>query len=729
MAITSSALQKKRRSKARLRVLTALNVGLAGLITSSGTNAADEIPSSQTELKTTLPVISVTGRDPAELDTQSGGRVAKRSTSASKTAAAIVETPYSLSVVTAAEMETRGVSSVEEAIRYVPGVLTQTYGYDDRGYEWFTIRGFDNLSSASYLDGLRQPAASFLSAQNEPFGLERIEVLRGPSSVMYGQGDAGGVVARVSKRPRADQEQVVRAQVGTLGRREIAADLGGRANEDGSVLYRVVALTRDSRPQNDFPGFRERSTRRVYFAPSMTWKASDATSVTVLSHFLDVKATTNHTEYLGPKQTRSGVLLGEPSFDAYNHQQWGVGYEVEHKLGADWGVRQNARVANTKLNTAFVYGWGVESAGVDGDVSRFAERHLQGMSHVAIDNQLHGKFDLGWSQHSAVVGLDFLRSKFKTLGMSDNAPGLNILRPIYGQRILEPASVTTDLDRTQRQVGLYFQDQIKVAQQWRLDVGLRRDMVRTGTADRLSPGKAEEKDSATTKRLGLTYVANSGVAPYASYTESFLAQSGTDFQGSRFDPSKGKQYEVGVKYQPKNGSGLMSAALFDLTKSNVKTTDPMHPGFSIQTGEIRSRGVEFEIKQRIAKALNVSLQYTVNDVEVTRSTEENFGKRPVNIPRNLASAWMDYDLPKVGTGRLKVGAGIRYVGKRFADSINTITTPAHTLVDASVTYDLNSWQFAMHATNLFDKAYPGTFAYGYYPGAKRTVNLTAALRF
>lgn len=325
MAITSSALQNKQRSKVRLRVLTALNVGLAGLITSSGANAADEIPSSQTELKTTLPVISVTGRDPAELDTQSGGRVAKRSTSASKTAAAVVETPYSLSVVTAAEMETRGVSSVEEAIRYVPGVLTQTYGYDDRGYEWFTIRGFDNLSSASYLDGLRQPAASFLSAQNEPFGLERIEVLRGPSSVMYGQGDAGGVVARVSERPRADQEQVVRAQVGTLGRREIAADLGGRANEDGSVLYRVVALTRDSRPQNDFPAFRERSTRRVYFAPSMTWKASDATSVTVLSHFLDVKATTNHTEYLGPQQTRSGVLLGEPSFDAYNHQQWGVG--------------------------------------------------------------------------------------------------------------------------------------------------------------------------------------------------------------------------------------------------------------------------------------------------------------------------------------------------------------------------------------------------------------------
>ncbi|MCK6374131.1 MAG: TonB-dependent receptor plug domain-containing protein, partial [Zoogloea sp.] len=324
-----------------------LQTGLLGLFVTSIACAAESAEAQKELPEATLPVVSV--KASADQETATGpvqGYVAKRSSTATKTDTSILETPQSVSVITREELDARGATSVIEAIRYVPGVLAETYGRDDRGFEWFTIRGFENIYSASYLDGLRQPGNGYTSQQNEPYGLERIEVLRGPSSVMYGQGDAGGVVARVSKRPNVALNNEVRIQIGNFGRRELATDVGGLLSEDGSLMYRLIALGRDNQPQNDYSNYEEKRTKRVYLAPSITWRQSDDTSLTLLSDFLDIRAGTNATEYLGAGQQRSGVLTGEPAFDRHNQRQWSLGYQFEHRLDTTWTFRQNMRTAS-----------------------------------------------------------------------------------------------------------------------------------------------------------------------------------------------------------------------------------------------------------------------------------------------------------------------------------------------------------------------------------------------
>ena len=711
-------------------IARALQAGLLGLFVTSIACAAESADTQNEPLEATLPVVSVKAR--ADQETATGpvqGYVAKRSSTATKTDTSILETPQSVSVITREELDARGATSVIEAIRYVPGVLAETYGRDDRGFEWFTIRGFENIYSASYLDGLRQPGSGYTSQQNEPYGLERIEVLRGPSSVMYGQGDAGGVVARVSKRPDAAPNNEVRVQIGNFGRRELATDVGGLLSEDGSLMYRLIALGRDNQPQNDYPKYDDKRTKRVYLAPSITWRQSDDTSLTLLSDFLDIRAGTNATEYLGPGQQRSGVLTGEPAFDRHNQRQWSLGYQFEHRLNATWTFRQNMRTASNNVDTRFVWGWGVESADTLGNMTRDAYGHYESMRHTAIDNQLMGRFQLGGIEHTTLLGLDWIRINYKAKATIGAAPGLNVLSPLYGLAVSEPQTAYSDSQDVQRQTGVYIQDQMKLGQHWRLNAGLRHDSVQTRSSDHLTGTSTSVNDSAVTGRLGISYLTSSGWAPYASYTESFLPQTGADFSGKRFDPSRGKQYEVGVKYQPNQGNGLISASLFNLSKTNVQTTDPDHVGYAVQTGEILSRGLEVEVKQEITRGLNVSAQYTLSKTEVTRSNDIDLGKRPVNVPQQMASAWLDYRVQGGDLRGLGFGMGVRHVGKRYADSENLVTIPSHTLMDVAIRYDAKQWSTVLNINNALNKDYVGSFAYGYYPGVRRTVNLSTTYRF
>jgi iron complex outermembrane receptor protein len=209
----------------------------------------------------TLPVVKVHASPEGAQDS---GFVRRRSDSATKTVTPLVETPQSISVIGSEEMAARGVTSVTEAVRYTPGILAETYGSDDRGTPWFSIRGFEDIYTSSYLDGLRQPAFSYTVQINEAYGLDRIDVVRGPSSVMFGQVDAGGIVNRVRKLPTADAPREVLVQLGNLGRKQLAADVGGTLGTDGQLLYRLVATGHETDAQARYPGFDAETRKRIF---------------------------------------------------------------------------------------------------------------------------------------------------------------------------------------------------------------------------------------------------------------------------------------------------------------------------------------------------------------------------------------------------------------------------------------------------------------------------------
>ncbi|MBB4845103.1 iron complex outermembrane receptor protein [Paucibacter oligotrophus] len=718
--------------KGRMTLREALAQLLAGSGLAAGAEGASIVikaapPAPGGAKEAVLPVVTV--RAGAEQESSWGpvkGYVATHSAMATKTDTAIIETPQSISVIGRDELDARGVNATIEALRYVPGVVTSFYGQDDRSWEWFSIRGFGSSYDANYLDGLRQPSGGYTVLQNEPYGLERIEVLRGPSSTMYGQGDAGGVISRISKRPRADAPREVEVQLGNYGRRRLAADLGGVLDDDGKLIYRVVAAGLGTDPQNDYPGWDEKRSKRTYIAPSIAWKPSPDTTLVVLADYHAFRTTSNSNEYVGQDHKRTRILTGEPSHDLHDQRQWSLGYQFEHRLNPNWTIRQNLRTARADLDAKFVYGYG--SADALGNFAQDAYKRDESLRYTALDNQLQGRFDWFGMQHTALVGVDWLRVNFDDKAYTGAGPTLNVNNPVYGQPVADPSTLYESYVDKQRQLGFYAQDQMKLGPSWRITAGLRHDRAHTDNNERLAATTPRRDDSATTGRLGVSYVMASGLAPYASYAESFLPQVGSDFSGKRFDPTRGKQLELGVKYQPGEGKALFTAAVFDLTKTNVQTLDPEHVGYNVQTGEVRSRGLELEIKQELFRGLNVSAQYTWTDTEVTKSGDADLGKQLPNVPRHLASAWMDYKVQGNDWRGLGFGLGVRHVGKRYDDSANSLTSSSYTLVDAALTYDAGNWSLALNVNNLFDKDYLANASYG-YPGSRRTAVLSAKYRF
>lgn len=689
-------------------------------------------PRSETE--TTLPVVRVKAN--ADKETATGpvtGFVAKRSATGTKTDTPIIETPQSISVLTRDELESRGARDVTEALRYVPGVTVDQYGPDSRGQDWLNLRGFSGFGSALYLDGLPMATnANFANQRSEPFGLERIEVLRGPTSVLYGQGDPGGIVNRVSKRPRADADAVqeIEVQLGSFNRRQIAADLGGTFDKDGQLRYRVVATGLGTDTQDKYTNGKAITNKRYYLAPSLTWLPSADTSLTLLSEF---KRDRNrgfafaYTEPVAPVGRATHVLVGEPSFSGFDQDQSSVGYQFVHRLSDIWAVRQNARLAEVKVDYHRVQDRDLQADGHT--VTRAADIFDERTRQAIVDTQLQGKLQAGVIEHQVLLGIDWSHRDLTFRQHSGSAPDLDTLNPVYGQVVTAPTTLTGDSQQRLRQTGLYAQDQVHLDQHWLVTLGGRMDWATQRTSDHLASTTQSQDDHAFSGRAGLTYLTDSGWAPYVSYATSFLPQAGRTFKGNAFASTDGKQYEIGVKFAPEGSRSLFTVAVFDLTKRNVLTVDPDHTDYYVQTGEVRSRGLELEGKFTLTRGLDATANYTFNDVKVTRSNDGNQDKTPTITPKQTASVWLDYTVQDSDWRGLGFGAGVRYVGSTFDDALNTVSTSAFTLFDAAIHYDSGPWRFALNGSNLANKKYLATCSSGCLWGSERSVVLSAKYRF
>lgn len=664
----------------------------------------------------------------AEMVTVTGYRnyVPTDNGTATKTDTPILETPQSVSVVTQDELQLLHVQNLEQATRYTAGIVSGSYGADDR-FDWLTLRGF---SPTKYLDGLQLPSAVFAQSRLDIYGMQQVDILKGPSSVLYGQVPPGGLVNMESKLPTDQAFGDVQGQFGSFGSAAGAFDLGGPVDDQGRFLYRLTGLDRENDTQTDHV-----HDKRVFIAPAATWNILPGMTLTVLSHYqYDRSGTTVQflpaagTLLANPHgQIPEDTYVSEPDHDHFERREYDIGYKFDYRLNDTWSFHQGFRYGDVKATYDTIYG-----AGLQADLrtlDRYAYLVEEDARDVALDSSVTANLRTGPLSHQILFGVDYRHGE-DTDGTGFAAgPSIDVYNPVYGQVFPRPAYYTWT-DQNQDQVGLYAQDQIKYERAI-LTVSLRHDWVDTSTRNLLAGGTTTQDDTNFSYRVGANYLFDNGLTPYVSYAKSFTPTLGTDFAGTPFKPTTADQVEIGVKYQPPGYRSLVTIAGYDLTETNATTNDPVHEFSSIQTGEVEVKGVEIEGVARLSDALSLNLSYAYTDSVVTKSNGDDLGKQLTLVPKHQASALADYTLKDGPAAGLGFGGGVRYVGATFGDAANDWRAPSYTLVDAIVHYDLPHWRVALNANNLFDRRYIATCNganYCYY-GSSRTVLGTISYRW
>jgi iron complex outermembrane recepter protein len=675
------------------------------------------------------------------------GHVATRSAIGTKIETPLVEIPQTISVVTREEMDRRGVQDFNDIVSYSPGIRAIDYP-GGPGAPDFWMRGFRDFNMFGvYRDGLRAGFNNY-DTNFEPYALERMDVIKGPSSVLFGQSAPGGIVNLTTKRPTDVGIREVQAQIGSYDRYQGAFDFGGPVDEEGRWLYRVTGLGRDSGTQVDHA-----PDDRLYIAPAVTFRPTDDTTLTLLTSYQKLKMSGAEQSipmvgslYPNPLgQIGTDVYLGEPGVSDWEVENLSLGYEFEHNLNDDWTIRQNARYMHSKVDfvSAWPANWPVEL--IDG---RFYPVGLQdrpkNTDTYLIDTNAVGHIDTGPLSHTLLTGIDYGRySGEETRRNSTNFSVIDIFNPSYGNTDFVFGDPWVDGKSTVEQVGLYVQDQIKY-DNWILTLAGRQDWVVNKEYNYLDGTVQQANNDAFTGRVGLGYVFDNGIAPYVSYSTSFQPQSGTyapQRGGGMFEPTEGTQYEAGVKYQPPGMNSFISASVFQITQTNVTTGDPLYTGFSTQEGEIRSRGIELEGKLDVTEELSLIAAYAFIDAEITEDNEifgtSRVGLTPSAVPEHMASLWADYTFSSGPLEGLGLGAGARYIGTSF-NSANTVKVPSYTLYDAAIRYDLGALRpdlegatLALNVNNLTDEKYvtPGFYDNTVFYGKRRQILGTLTYRW
>lgn len=688
----------------------------------------------------TLPNINVQGVGVQSVTAPMEGIVATRSSVGTKTNTAIKEVPQSISVITREEMDQRGVQDFNSAVAYTPGIRAIDY-VGGQGSPDIYMRGFRSFNLfGTYKDGLRSGFNQY-DTDIETFAMERIDVIKGPASVLYGQMAPGGMVNMTSKRPTDEDIHEVQIQGGSNDRKQGAIDLGGRLDDEGKLTYRFVALKRDSGTQVDHS-----PDNRTYVAPSLTWKPDDDTSFTLLTSYMKtrkggseqsfpVNGTVRNTAH---GHVPSSTYLGDPDVSKYEVENTSIGYIFERQLDENWKFTQNARYM--KSNVDYISN-GARNSGqlaADGRTYTFGyQKRPKKTDTFLLDNNLQRHFETGAIGHDVMIGIDYGHYSGRESRTGANNQTVDIYDPVYNANVVWNTNKSTDGKSVIVQKGIYFQDLISL-NKWRLTLGGRNDWLEDREYSYLgSGGRTTQDDHKFTGRVGLAYLFDNGITPYASYSTSFQPTSGTAKDGSYFKPTEGEQYELGIKYEPPGYNSSITASVYDLTQKNVTTTDPTDSSYQVQTGEQRSRGLELEGKAELTKGLDLIASYAYTDAEVTKANTVGTGSSaynlkgnvPASVAKNTASLWLHYSIQSGPLDGLGMGVGQRYVGSSY-NAKNTVKVPGYSLTDASVRYDLGKLSqdlkgasADLSVSNLFNKTYftPGFYEYTVFYGTQRTV--------
>ncbi len=643
--------------------------------------------------------------------------------SATKSDTPVFETSRSISIEDQQALRDKGALELADAYVYTAGVFGETFGVATRG-DWVKVRGLD---VPEYRDSLQALFGNYNNTRSDIYTLEQVELLKGPSSVLYGQGSPGGLINVVSKRPKEDFQGEIIADYGTFDRKQIAADFTGNIDENGKFLYRMVALYRDSDTQINHV-----ENNAVVIAPSLTWRPSDATNITILANYQEQTGDTA-AQFLPVDGTLRpapngefipfDTYLGEPEFNRYDRETYSATLLASHDISANWTTELTARY--TKGEADYRQAWpafigGTRYVDANGTVARTFYQSDASSEQFAIDGRIKGIFETGALEHNILVGVDYQNVKTENDYYYAFAPVgffINVFNPVYGNvPTVDQLGPYFDFPASKNnQIGISIQDQIRY-DKWLFTLGIRGDKVNSDT------GTVEQDDENISLSFGGMYQFENGLSPYASYSESFQPVVGTLFDGSAFAPEQGKQYEVGVKYQIPGTQSLITAAYFDIEQTNIRTADPTNVGFQVQEGDVKIKGFEIEANAQFGD-FNIDANYSYLDTETTA------GFRLNSVPDHQASTWIGWR----PTGKLsgfKAGFGLRYVGESWGGA-DILRTPDYLLADAMIGYETEHWDLTVNARNLTNKEYLSTcLARGdCFVGEERTVVARLAYKF
>ena len=651
------------------------------------------------------------------------GYKASRSATATKTDTPIIDTPAAIQVIPRQVIEDQGARRLIDVVRNTSGV--QIHGSNGNRQDIIQIRGFSayRLARNGFLSAPSYGDAGQLGLAN----VERVEVLKGPPSVLYGPADPGGLINIVTKKPEAEPQYSVTGRAGSFDFYRGDIDLNQPLTEDGELLARFIASYQNS------DSFRDRfiDSERIQVAPSLRWVPTSRTTVDLELEYYEQDQQND----FGLVAVDGNALalprerfLGEPG-DRVEADELRIQTTIDHRFNDDWSLRTLARFSDTSQTPTQSYPFGLAADGRTLN-RRFYDVHASWQNY-ALQANLTGQFETGPLEHQLLFGADGNFTRFESQSRSADLDPIDIFNPVYGATF-GPLSDPFKQDRRIDFYGVYLQDLISFGDHWKLLLGGRYDTAKT-QFDRNGASVTDKWDQAFSPRAGLVFQPIDDLSLYASYTTSFLPPlSGASFDGEAFEPEEGEQFEIGVKRDWFDGRLSTTLAAYQLTRSNVSTADPQNPTFSIQVGEQRSRGVEFDIAGELAPGWRIIGSLAYLDAEVTKDNALPVGNRLINAPEWSGSLWTAYAFQDKPLRGLEVGGGVFAVGDRKADFDNRVDVDGHARVDLFARYEVNdNIGLALNIENLFDKKYvEGVRDPNFIDvGAPRSVFGTVQIRF
>ncbi|MBK0125343.1 TonB-dependent siderophore receptor [Pantoea sp. S61] len=670
--------------------------------------------------------IVVTAQPQESASSPTQGYLATRSSGSSKTDQPLITTPQSISVVTRQQMEDQGAQDLNQVLNYTPGVFTNFGGAATR-YDTIALRGFHGGDvDNTFLDGLRimSDGGSFNILQVDNWLLDRVDVIKGPSSALYGQTVPGGLVNQVSKRPQFAEEGHFRLSTGTNATNSAAFDYTNAINDQWA--FRLTGITRNSDTQYDH-------TREEKYAisPQLLWQPSEDTSLVLRAYLQKDPSGGYHGSVPaeGTLYSHNGRKLsdsfyeGDSALDQFKRHEQIYSYDFSHRFNEVWSVYSTASYSHSNVDLDQVYQIGWDATNPD-LLTRYYSGERSSLSAWANDNRLQADFATGAVQHRVILGAEYHRYKNDLSNAGGYASSLN---PWTGEAVdAMPDYSWAESTRRYYQTGLYLQDELQL-DRWHLDLSGRYDRIVSNN------GTSRRQDDHVSGRAALLYAFDSGISPYVSWSQAITPASLTDPDGNQLKPTTSEQYEAGVKYQPVGTRDMYSIALYDLTQNDVANRNVVDSTYS-PSGKVHSQGIELEARNQLTPRLSTIAGYTLNHLRFKDSVDGNDGHTPYVTPNSMASFWGHYQFDY----GLSAGAGVRYIGKQWADNENTTRLPSVTLFDASVRADLGAWDsqlkgawLQVNANNLTDKKYlAACYGTGYcYRGAERTITATVGYDF
>lgn len=618
------------------------------------------------------------------------GYVAESGQQATKVDTPILLIPQAMTVVTQDQLEDQAPRTINESLTYASATNPYSFGYDNR-FDAFSVRGFPLYYDGVFRDGIRQYNAPTALYKNEPYGLEALALLKGPSSSLYGASGAGGIMNLVSKRPKDEYFNELRLSTGEHSRAEAAFDFSGPFKTNDAVRYRLTGLFRDSDTHLD--GFDD---DKFYLAPSLSVDIGDNTTMTFLGEWSKSK-TGGVAGFYNPSPGQvSNLYNGDPDYNDFTQDQWRIGYEIESQLSDYLIFRQNARLSQVDVDLTYS-GW--YPTGTPAGLARYWGHYKEDMRATTMDTMLQVNVDTGPVSHEIIGGIDLTRSHYD----SASALGYVSIADTAAQTPAFAGSLNMD------QVGVYLHDQMSV-DAWTIFASARFDKVKVDGKNAAS-ALYEQEDSGSSARLGVSYEFDNGLSLYGNVSTSFLPVPQLVYDDINSPatrpgrPTEAVQKEIGIKYQIPGTNSLLSANYFDIEATDQLILDATAGVNKARQVNMDSRGIELEAMIDFDNGWSTIGSFTHQDVKFA-DDDANFAGNAVNsVPKNTAALWVHYDIESGPARGLGIGAGARYVGSSYGNDANTIENDAQTYFDISLDYEFpqaKGLSAQLNIKNVFD---------------------------